>query len=55
MGNFTLFETMREWIGGVAWIVFLWGIRMTEEQYINELYNQERHIREQFEEGRGNG
>lgn len=41
MGTSTIFEQFREWIGGIGWAIFLWGINMTEEQYVDSLYMQE--------------
>jgi hypothetical protein len=33
MGQPSFSDNVREWIGHIAWRVFLWSIRMTEEQY----------------------
>lgn len=33
MGELTLLERIREWIGGIGWRVFLWGSKRTEEEY----------------------
>lgn len=34
MGEMTLLERIREWIGDAAFLVFLWSRGWTEEQYI---------------------
>ena len=38
----TLFDTIREWIGGIAFHVFLWSIRMTEDEYIDIILEDRR-------------
>ena len=35
MGKESLFDRIRRWIGHLAWVIFLWSIRMTEEQYMD--------------------
>ena len=35
MGNQPFFTRVREWIGGIGFDVFLWSIRMSEEEYLN--------------------
>ncbi len=35
MGKQSLLDSVREWIGGVAFCVFLWSIRMTQEKYLD--------------------
>jgi len=37
MGEPTFWEQVRGWIGGVAWQVFLWCNRMTDEEYWEEI------------------
>ena len=37
MGKPSLFQIIREWIGGIAFSVFLWANRMTAEEYWNEI------------------
>jgi hypothetical protein len=46
MGNPTIWDKLREWIGGIAWDVFIWSLRMTEDQYLDAIYRQESAIRE---------
>lgn len=33
MAQPTFLDKVRDWIGGIAWDVFLWSIRMTEDEY----------------------
>ena len=37
MAQQTIWDKIREWIGGIAWDVFLWSARMTEDEYFNEV------------------
>ena len=37
MAQQTFLDNVREWIGGLAWSIFLWSARMTEEEYFAEL------------------
>ena len=46
MGKQSLLDRVREWIGGVAFRVFLWSIRMTQDQYIDAI------VEEAWSEGR---
>lgn len=40
MGKETFFDIFREWVGGVAFSILLWSLRMTKEQYWNEMEAQ---------------
>lgn len=33
MGQQTLTEKIRDWIGNMGWLLFLWGNNYTDEQY----------------------
>lgn len=46
MGKQSFRDRVREFIGGIAWDVFLWSIRMTTEQYLDVIYAQEKEYRE---------
>ena len=35
----TLWEVVRMFIGDIGWSVFLWSIKMTQDQYINYVQN----------------
>jgi len=35
MGKQSLLDSVREWIGGVAFRVFLWSIRMAQDEYLD--------------------
>ncbi len=37
MGNPTLLDLIRGFIGGIAWRVLLWANRMTKEEYWEEI------------------
>ena len=37
MAQQSFLDKVREWIGGLAWSIFLWSARMTEEEYFAEL------------------
>jgi hypothetical protein len=38
MGEMTILERLRRFIGGCAFIIFLWAIRMTQKEYFAEVY-----------------
>lgn len=42
MGPSSIFDRLRDWIGTVAWAVFLWSIKMTEDNYRKAIYEQEK-------------
>lgn len=42
MANPTFFDNIREWIGGVAFAVYLWSVRMTKEEFWAEQDRQAR-------------
>lgn len=42
MGEPTFFEWIQEKVAILAWPLFLWSIRMTEDQYISSIYEQEK-------------
>jgi hypothetical protein len=37
MAEQTIFDKIREWIGSVAWTIFLWSAQMTEDEYFAEM------------------
>jgi hypothetical protein len=39
MGKQTLCGAIKEFIGHIAWRVFLWSISMTDEQYLEAIKN----------------
>lgn len=41
MGKKPILEIIRQWIGGMSFRVFLWSIRMSEEQYWQEVWEKE--------------
>lgn len=48
----TLRERLKEWIAGIAFSVFLWGIRMSADQYRLAIYEQEKRYHEEENENR---
>lgn len=42
MGPQTLLERIREWIGGIGWRLFLWGMNLTADSYWKQIYEQEK-------------
>ena len=42
MGKLTLWEKLKEGVGGVAFKVFLWTISMTKDEYFDAIYKQEK-------------
>ncbi len=45
MGKTPLFERIRDFIGLIAWRVFLWSIQMSDERYWNSIYEQEKALK----------
>jgi hypothetical protein len=35
MGNQSFFDKVREWLGGIAFRIFLWSVRMTQDEYLD--------------------
>lgn len=46
MGPETIWDKIKDWIGGIAWGVFLWSCQMTQEQYWEAIYQQEKQHKE---------
>jgi hypothetical protein len=42
MGQPSLLDRLREWIGGIAFDVFLWAYRMTNDEYLEMVYEDAR-------------
>ena len=40
MAQETFFDKVRDFIGSIAWVVFLWSIQMTEDEYLNAVVNR---------------
>ena len=41
MGEITMWEKTKEFIGGIAWEIFIWSISMSEDEYF-ECINQQK-------------
>jgi hypothetical protein len=50
MGKLSLFEQLeifiRNFVGRISWLLFLWSIHKTAEQYWKEIYEQEKPYQE---------
>lgn len=46
MGPLTFWEQVKDLIGTVAWKTFLWSMKMTQEEYWEEVYKNEKAYRE---------
>lgn len=44
MGKQSITSRLREWVGGIAFDIFLWSIRMDSDQYARAIYEQEKAI-----------
>ena len=45
----SVFDKFREWVNSWAWGLFLWSVNMTQEQYWEEIYKQEKRHKEDAE------
>jgi hypothetical protein len=41
MSKTTLWDKIREFIGGIGWDIFIWSTRMTEAQYFYSVYREQ--------------
>lgn len=41
MGKLTLYERLKDIIGGISFNVFLWSVNMTKDNYIDSIFKQE--------------
>jgi len=44
MGKFSFWESVRVWIGEVAFDVFLWAIRMSADEYFDTLQTDHKEL-----------
>ena len=49
MGPLSFKQLVKSFISNIGWRLFLWGSDLTEEQYINQLYEEESLIRTNIE------
>ncbi len=40
MGQPSFFDNVREWIGGIAFAIYLWSVKMSDEEFWNEQERQ---------------
>ena len=36
MGQASFFDNVREWVGGIAFAIYLWSAKMSEEEFLAE-------------------
>lgn len=48
MRRLSIIERIKLCIGGIAWKLFLWGNEFTEEEYWGRIYEQEKRVREKY-------
>ena len=36
----TFFDNVREWLGGIAFDIFLWSARMTQDEYLDAVVRE---------------
>lgn len=46
MGKLSIWDRIRLWIGGIAWDIFIWSTRMTEDEYHESIF---RDVRQEFQ------
>jgi len=46
MGNRTLWQQLKLRIGAVAFGIFIWSMEMTDEEYFDAIYEQEKNLKE---------
>ena len=42
MGKESLGQMIKRIIGGLVWVLFIWSLDMTQEQYWKQIYEQEK-------------
>lgn len=40
MGKQSIFDKAREWLGGIAFDIFLWSARMTQDEYLDAVVRE---------------
>ena len=50
MGGRSIWEELKLRIGAVAFGIFIWSIKMTEDEYFDEIYEQEKRIKEKTDD-----
>lgn len=46
MGELNIWGKIKLRIGAVAFGIFIWSIGMTDEEYFDAIYEQEKHLKE---------
>jgi hypothetical protein len=50
MGKRKIWEELKSRIGALAFGIFIWSIEMTEEEYFDVIYEQEKRLKEKTDE-----
>lgn len=45
MGNKNLFETLKNKVSSIGWKMFIWGLGITQEEYRERIYQQEKEFK----------
>lgn len=46
----TIFFSFKNFVSSIGWRLFIWGLNITEEEYWEQIYEQEKNLREKKEE-----
>lgn len=50
MGNKSIWKELKLRIGALAFGIFIWSIKMTEDEYFDAIYEQEKRLKEKTDE-----
>lgn len=50
MGTRSFWERLKSRIGAVAFNIFIWSIEMTDDEYFDIIYEQEKRLKEKTDE-----
>jgi hypothetical protein len=45
MGNKNLFERLKNKVSSLGWKMFIWGLGITQEEYWERIYQQEKNLK----------
>ena len=46
MGELSIWKKIKLRIGAAAFSIFIWSMEMTDEEYFDAIYEQEKHLKE---------
>ena len=52
MGKFNFFEKLRKLIASISFNIFLWAIKLSEDEYFTSIYEQEQTLHQALKEER---